>query len=70
MSRRNWPKMGPSFAPTLHGFDHDVTKIIASIFSVQYEVFIAIYRFHIEADWALFLNKYIQEFRLLYLLFK
>lgn len=70
MSRRNWPKMGPSFAPTLHGLDHDETKIIASIFSVQYEAFIAIYRFHIEADWALFLNKYIQEFRLLYLLFK
>lgn len=59
-----------SFAPTLHGLDHDVTKIIASIFSVQYEAFIAIYRFHIEADWALFLNKYNQEFRLLYLLFK
>lgn len=70
MSRRNWPKMGPSFAPTLHGLDHDVSKIITSIFSVQYEAFIAIYRFHIEADWALFLNKYIQEFRLLYLLFK
>lgn len=65
-----WPKMGSSFAPTLHGLDHDVTKIIASIFSVQYEAFIAIYRFSIEADWALFLNKYIQEFRLLYLLFK
>lgn len=70
MSRRIWPKMGPSFAPTLHGLDHDVSKIITSIFSVQYEAFIAIYRFHIEADWALFLNKYIQEFRLLYLLFK
>lgn len=70
MSRRNGPKMGPSFAPTLHGLDHDVTKIIASIFSVQYEAFIAIYRFHIEADWALFLNKYNQEFRLLYLIFK
>lgn len=54
MSRRNGPKMGPSFAPTLHGLDHDETKVIASINSVQCEAFIAIYRFHIEADWALF----------------
>lgn len=39
-----------SFTPTLHGLD----SIIASIISVHYEAFIAIYRFHIEADWALF----------------
>lgn len=43
-----------SFTPTLHGLDSDETKIIASIISVHYEAFIAIYRFHIEADWALF----------------
>lgn len=39
-----------SFTPTLHGLD----SIIARIISVHYEAFIAIYRFHIEADWALF----------------
>lgn len=55
MTRRNGPKMlFPSFISTLHGLDPDVTKIIASIISVHYEAFIAIYRFHIAADWALF----------------
>lgn len=55
MSRRNGPRMlFSSFTPTLHGLDSDETKIIASIISVHYEAFIAIYRFYIEADWALF----------------
>lgn len=42
------------FYPPVHGLDSDETKIIASIISVHYEAFIAIYRFYIEADWALF----------------
>lgn len=51
-------KMGLFFVFMLYGFDYDEIKVIVSINSVQCEVFIVIYRFYIEVDWVLFLNKY------------